>query len=161
LQQLRHLNLGYNPITPGALKHLLPSGLSGLTSLNLASPETKNFNGSESADILKALELPQLRSLDLSAWHLGDTGAEALAQNPHLCQLVRLELLQNDFTDKGVEFILESHHAAHAISRLVDPKIMPELRYISVSLDCLRTLGNQQIERLLEARPLLTGLRQI
>lgn len=54
--------------------------------------------------------LEHVRDLRLNRLDVNDQDAKALAQNPHFCNLERLELWRHEMTEDGVEAILESPH---------------------------------------------------
>ncbi len=62
--------------------------------------------GSDLDRVLSVPVLRQVRTLGLYGNRIGDTGAAALAQSPHLAQLEALDLSENGLTDLGVRALL-------------------------------------------------------
>jgi uncharacterized protein (TIGR02996 family) len=105
LLKLTELDLAQTRCTPAALEAVPP--LSGQwTVLNLA--------GNELGDLglrhLCRWPLALLRDLDLSRTGIGDDGAAALADSPHLTGLRRLALNGNRITEAGKRLLLAVPH---------------------------------------------------
>jgi len=84
-----------------------------LTALNLSG----NDLGDLGVQLLARWLLTGLRDLDLSRTGLGDDGAAALADAPHLAGLRRLALNGNRMTEPGKRRLLASPHL-HRLSAL-------------------------------------------
>jgi uncharacterized protein (TIGR02996 family) len=138
---LRVLRLGNNAFGRGGLAALAADGaFPELTTLSLHSHHTRRAKPADLAAFLTALRLPRLRHLDLGMWPLGNAGAKALAQNPALAGLTRLNVEGCGIGDAGARAIFASPHLRGLVElqmnynavkagagALADPAVMPRL----------------------------------
>jgi Ran GTPase-activating protein (RanGAP) involved in mRNA processing and transport len=109
LAHLTHLDLHANRLgDPGALVLARSPHLARLTSLHLGD------NGIDLVGTCALAQAPRLRlgSLNLRHNRLGDGGAYALAQSPHLAQLTSLNLWLNNVGPDGARALARSPHLA-------------------------------------------------
>jgi uncharacterized protein (TIGR02996 family) len=143
LAGLKHLNLSGNPIGAGGLYALARSEhLCGLRALDLHRCNTSKarLHAATVLDFISALELPELRHLDLSYLPVCVRGARALASNATLARLSRLVLNECGLREQGARAIVEGsvfgdlvvldmvgNGTGSGAAKLANPTVFPRL----------------------------------
>jgi hypothetical protein len=117
-----------------------PGAFPNLSTLDLESSLKRKASAEEVTRFLSELRLPRLRDIRLDQWPVGDAGAKALAANPTLANLTRLDLRQCQIGPAGaaalfasphlqrlVELRLDFNKVGKAAEALLDPALMPDL----------------------------------
>jgi uncharacterized protein (TIGR02996 family) len=103
---LRHLDLGYNPISVAGMRMLAACPrLATLTRLSLPAVHAKPEGV---VAVVRSRHLRNLRRLDLTGNALEDAGVKALVEGNTLPPLAELGLQGNHLTDAGVRTLIES-----------------------------------------------------
>jgi uncharacterized protein (TIGR02996 family) len=158
---LRFLRLGDNPFGKSALTAFArPGAFPTLTTLSLHSYHKRKGTAKELAACLSALQLPNLRHLDLMGWPLGNDGAKALAANPAFATLTRLNLDSCGISDTGAKALFASPHLQKlvelqmsdnsiksAADALKDPAVMPRLGECWLSGNKITEKSAKKLER--------------
>jgi uncharacterized protein (TIGR02996 family) len=137
---LRALHLGENDLGPDGLVALGRGALSELTTLSAWLLAKQAGTPARLAPVLAALQLPNLRHLDLNGWRLGDDGTRALAGNACFAGLTRLSLERCEIGDAGAAALFASPHLQNLVElsltgnlirreadALANPGVMPRL----------------------------------
>lgn len=149
LAGVRHLHLPVNPVGPGGLLALARSKhLRELRSLNLSSCNMTSapLDAATVLNFLTALEMPELRHLELGRLPVCIRGARALAANSSFANLTRLGLSECGLREPGARAVVESgafpnltwvnladNAAGKSVSKLADTRTFPRLGYADVS----------------------------
>ncbi|MBY0457633.1 MAG: hypothetical protein K2V38_09870, partial [Gemmataceae bacterium] len=144
LSGLRHLHLGDNPIGVGGLKALTRSRhLRGLRHLDLTGcGSTKAaIDAAGMLQFLSAIDMPDLRHLELDGLPVGVRGARVLAGGA-FAGLTRLDLTNCGLKETGARAVVESAHlpdlvalnltgnnAGKGVSKLASARTLPKLGY--------------------------------
>jgi uncharacterized protein (TIGR02996 family) len=151
LAGLRHLSLDDNPIGTGGLAALARSKhLRGLRALSLARCNTTKapLDAAALVQFLSALEMPELRHLDLDQMPVAVRGARVLGAGASFANLTRLALNRCGLREAGARAIVESgalpnlavldipdNGAGKGVSKLADPKTFPRLARANLGLN--------------------------
>jgi hypothetical protein len=111
LAGLKHLHLGDNPIGAGGLAALAGAvRLRGLRSLALDRCDqfTRKLNAEILRKFISALDMPELRHLNLDRLPVHVRGARAIVTNTSFRNLTRLGLIECPMGERGKRVIVES-----------------------------------------------------
>ena len=160
-KSLRVLKLGDNTFGLGGLKALAADGaFPELTTLNLHSYHKRKGTPAELAAFVAPLRMPHLRHLDLAGWPLGNDGAQALAANPALAGLTRLNLDTCEIGDPGAKALFASPHLQNLVElnlsyngiktgadALADPATLPRLGECWLTSNKIPKKAAEKLER--------------
>ena len=87
------------------------------------------------AALVQSEKMDQVTLLDLGGNKVGDAGAIAIANSPHLGNLKRLDLFRNQITSKGIEALIRSKH-------------LPNLEYLDLTANAASPEEIQFLEKM-------------
>jgi len=148
LSGLKHLDLKANPIGIGGLAAIARSeSLRGLRSLSLVHGNDVKalIDSTAMLNFLTALDLPDLRHLELDRMPVGVRGARAIATGSSFANLTRLSLNECGLRENGARAIVESrmlpyltsleladNAAGKGVAKLASAKVLPRLGHANV-----------------------------
>ena len=101
-KSLRVLKLGENEFGESSFGLVSdPSSFPALSTLDLGSYTKRKGTSNKLSNCVASLQNPRLRHLNLKGWPLGDSGMKALAANPALAGLTRLDISSCQIGDAG------------------------------------------------------------
>jgi uncharacterized protein (TIGR02996 family) len=159
---LRSLCIGDNPLGKSALACIAkPGAFPNLTTLDLHSSTKRKATASEVTHFIHNLAIPGLRHLNLDTWPVDDSGAVALAANAAFENLRWLSIGYSQIGKRGLRALAESPHLRNVVYLYLSSNpcekfadVLCDSTFLPNLAECWITqYGDPVRERLMNARP--------